>query len=257
MRNLPRSLIFFVIVTFIFFALPFNKAVASNAVSVAINVFGSPVEPGHIVTVLNQNYILGFNSEEQSIFGVVTDDPVMSLQDPSLENTYFVVSSGEVLVRVSAINGPIAEGDFVTLSKIPGVGMRATESGQVLGVALENFAPENPNDEGQIKVLVNITSAFIVQQSDQNLLTLMQNGIKVPFVTPLDSLRYILAALVALISLFIGFSSFGKISTNSIEALGRNPLASRIIKSAIFLNFVFTLGIISIGLIIAYLILTY
>ena len=86
---------------------------------------------------------------------------------------------------------------------------------------------------------------------------LLKSGFQVPFITPLTSLRYILAALIALVSFFIGFSSFGKISTNSIEALGRNPLASRIIKSAIFLNFVFTIGIMGVGLVVAYLILTF
>ena len=65
-----------------------------------------------------------------------------------------------------------------------------------------------------------------------------------------------MAALVVLATFIIGFSSFGKISGTSIEALGRNPLASKLIRSAVVLNFALTAIIIAVGLTMAYLILT-
>ncbi|KKW33506.1 MAG: hypothetical protein UY78_C0010G0001, partial [Parcubacteria group bacterium GW2011_GWA1_53_13] len=37
-----------------------------------------------------------------------------------------------------------------------------------------------------------------------------------------------------------------------VEALGRNPLAGRLIEFGVFLNLFLTLGIIAIGIIIAY-----
>lgn len=39
-------------------------------------------------------------------------------------------------MKVTTINGDIASGDFITTSDIPGVGMKATEPGRVIGKAL-------------------------------------------------------------------------------------------------------------------------
>jgi len=61
--------------------------------------------------------------------------------------------------------------------------------------------------------------------------------------------------MVVIASFVVGFSSFGKISGKSVEALGRNPLASRDIKSAVVFNFIFTFGIMIIGIVLSYLVL--
>lgn len=257
MRFLPRNTFLIFGIFTLFFGLFQNSAYATTNVSISVPIEDPNVAPGHIISVYDGKYILSFSSEEPGMFGVVTDDPIVSLTDTSIQNSQYVTPSGEAIVKVSAINGDIKEGDFITASKIPGVGQKATRSGQVLGVALESYAPEDKNSIGEIVVFINITSAFVGERLDQDLIGLLKSGFQVPFVTPLTSMRYILAAIIALISFFIGFSSFGRISINGIEALGRNPLASRLIKSAIFLNFIFTLGIMAVGLVIAYLILTF
>lgn len=262
MQILPRKHIFlFVVALLTIVGLPISfssKVFATTNVSISIPIEDEDAQTGHLVSVRDGNYLLSFSAEEPGLFGVITDDPIVSLTDTSLTSFKYVTTSGEALAKVSAINGPIEPGDYITASQIPGVGQKASRSGQVLGVALEGFNPENPNDEiGEIVVFINITSAFVGERLDQDLIGLLKSGFQVPFVTPLTSLRYILAAIIALISFFIGFSSFGRISINGIEALGRNPLASRLIKSAIFLNFIFTLGIMAVGLVIAYLILTF
>jgi len=61
-----------------------------------------------------------------------------------------------------------------------------------------------------------------------------------PVLSPLTTFRYLISAMVVIASFVVGFSSFGKISGKSVEALGRNPLASRDIKSAVVFNFIFT-----------------
>ncbi|MBI2020457.1 MerR family DNA-binding transcriptional regulator [Candidatus Daviesbacteria bacterium] len=50
-----------------------------------------------------------------------------------------VALAGRVLIKVSAENGPIEIGDYLTSSSIPGVAMKATQAGEVLGKALESF----------------------------------------------------------------------------------------------------------------------
>ena len=155
-KSSPKILLFFLLV-FLFS----NVAFATTGVSISLDVFGSDVSSGHIVSVKDGKYILSFSSDEPSMFGVVTDDPVVSLQDLNIENPYFVTTNGETLVKVNGHGGPIKEGDFIAPSRVPGVGQKATVSGQVLGVALEKYEPEDPNDIGEISVFVNITSAFV------------------------------------------------------------------------------------------------
>jgi len=60
--------------------------------------------------------------------------------------------SGRVPVKVTAANGAIQAGDLLTLSSLPGHAMRATESGPVLGTALEPWS----QGQGEILVLANL-----------------------------------------------------------------------------------------------------
>ncbi|QQR79618.1 MAG: hypothetical protein IPJ69_09695 [Deltaproteobacteria bacterium] len=57
---------------------------------------------------------------------------------------------GRVPVKVSTINGSIETGDYITSSNIPGYGMKATQSGPVLGIALEPLY----NDSGTILMFI-------------------------------------------------------------------------------------------------------
>jgi hypothetical protein len=62
---------------------------------------------------------------------------------------------GHVKLKVSAENGPIRAGDLITCSaSLPGVGMKATRSGRVVGIAKGDFTGA-PGDLGLIEVYVN------------------------------------------------------------------------------------------------------
>jgi hypothetical protein len=78
------------------------------------------------------------------VLGVVSTDPGLTLgaDDTSLragERPYPIALSGRVPIRLSTENGPIRKGDQITLSSLPGIGMKATGTGLVVGVALEDF----------------------------------------------------------------------------------------------------------------------
>ena len=88
-----------------------------------------------------------------------------------------------------------------------------------------------------------------------NLLDALRSGSLSPLLNPVESLRYILAALIVAATFIIGFSTFGKSSSRTIEALGRNPLAQRSIKTAMVFNMILAFGVMLIGLALAYLIL--
>lgn len=98
---------------------------------------------------------------DAGLIGVVTSEPGMLLNadahaidtgEASPGSTRPFVLTGRVPVTVSTENGPIAVGDRITSSSVPGVGMKATKAGRVIGIALTAYAGKEPGD---VLVLVN------------------------------------------------------------------------------------------------------
>jgi hypothetical protein len=78
------------------------------------------------------------------ILGVVSTNPGLTIgsDDNSLtegEKPYPIALSGRVPVKLSTENGEIKAGDELMLSSLPGVAMKATSTGTVIGIALEDF----------------------------------------------------------------------------------------------------------------------
>jgi F0F1-type ATP synthase membrane subunit c/vacuolar-type H+-ATPase subunit K len=214
-----------------------------------------PVVSGDILSVTQGKVTLSAKPYDSSIYGVVTDKPAVVMEDRALENSTYVIKDGEAFVRVTTKTGNILKGDFITSSVIPGVGQRATSSGQVVGVALQGYSSDDPNQVGDILVGLNIGPNVIEGNIKVNLIEALRSGTQAPFLTPLTSLRYILAALVTAGSFILGFVAFGRTSGSGIEALGRNPLASKEIQRSIVFNLFLTVVIMLSGLTLAYLIL--
>ena len=80
-----------------------------------------------------------------TIIGVVsdpnqaTDFNVIGYNIKEEDNPLPIALVGRVLVKVSTENGPIEVGDYLTSSSQPGVAMKATEPGMIIGTALELF----------------------------------------------------------------------------------------------------------------------
>jgi len=70
--------------------------------------------------------------------GIISTQPGLTLGDePKSEGSpVFLALSGRVPVRVNDQNGNIYEGDYLTSSSIPGVAMKATRAGPIIGQAL-------------------------------------------------------------------------------------------------------------------------
>lgn len=81
---------------------------------------------------------------KDKIIGVVSTKPglLLGFDDTSLnkrEKSYPIALKGRVPVRLSNENGDIKAGDELMLSSLAGVVMKATSTGMVVGVALEDF----------------------------------------------------------------------------------------------------------------------
>jgi hypothetical protein len=103
--------------------------------------------------------------------------------------------------------------------------------------------------------MVNIHPSGAFSGSRGNLLQFIRDGLTVPIFEPIESLRYLLAIAIILISFTLGMIYFGRASRAGIEAIGRNPLAKKVIQFTVLLNISLTIIIILVGLGIAYLIL--
>lgn len=236
----------------------FAHSVAAQVTSSDI-AFTVPVEltadPGEIICVEQSGYARCEENYASAIYGVVTATPAAALISHNSSESALVASRGKAIVKVSTTNGPIAIGDFITSSRIPGVGQKATRNGYVLGTALEVHDASDPNTIGTIPVAIAIHPTTAFSDAKTNLLDTIREALSAPTLTPLASLRYVLAFAVAVIAFTLGFVYFGRVAKTGVEAIGRNPLASRTIELTVLLHIVLTVVIVVIGLLIAYLIL--
>lgn len=228
----------------------------SSGMAISIKIADENVEDGDIVAALPEDYVLSATPYDPAIYGVVAFLPAISFESTSSAQTYPVIATGKVYTRVSAINGNIEEGDFITSSTIPGVGQKAQESGFIIGKALQSYANSDPQAIG--KILVSVKPQYTVALASGkgiNLFKNIQKAAAAPFLSPLTSLRYLLAVAVTTVSFTLGFIFYGRMTKTGIEALGRNPLAAKTISAGLIFNVVLTALIILAGLFLAYLIL--
>lgn len=80
---------------------------------------------------------------DPAVLGIVSTKPGMVLGDSTgFGPTVLVALSGRVPVKVSTENGTIKAGDYLTTSSIPGVAMKATKAGAIIGTAMNSFDGE-------------------------------------------------------------------------------------------------------------------
>lgn len=114
------------------------------------------VTDGEIVSFDGKSMSKSKKEFDPNIHGVVVKDPALAIMDLNKQDTMYVATSGKVLVKVSTEKGAIKANDYITSSRIPGVGVRADKDGVVLGVALEAF-----NGSGTGYIPVNVRPHFL------------------------------------------------------------------------------------------------
>jgi hypothetical protein len=107
----------------------------------------TPLEPGDVVSLdptIDAGVMQSQVPYDTSLLGVVSTQPgaVLGNNNPDSGGSVLVALAGRVPVNVTDDNGDINIGDELTSADIPGYAMRSTEPGRVVGVAMENFAPD-------------------------------------------------------------------------------------------------------------------
>ncbi len=258
MNYLPRlffiSLLFSVL-SFEFLVAPTAHAQLSSGIAVFVEIADKNAKDGHIVSSTEKGYQLSKVAYDPLLYGVINENPAASFQNTGIKNTKPVISSGRAYVLVTTSSGPIKKGNFITSSTTAGVAQRADKNGYILGTALEDYIESNPKKIGKILVALDVKYNIPNAAIGSNLLELLKSGTAATYITPVAALRYLMAGGVSIIAFILGFVFFGKVAHSGVEALGRNPLAARLIEMSVLFHILLTIAIIGIGLGLAYFIL--
>ena len=249
-----KKIVFFVLFFCGFFILTsavFSQKLPSLAKN--LEVSDSEIKIGDIVSKTGQGIFRSKTAYDKDIVGIASESPTLVFGKPTT-TTLPVIYLGEALVKVSNKNGEIKKRDFITSSENPGVGQKATQSGVVIGTALENFN----QDEGLIKADINIQHADIGpgRVSSFGIVNKLLEQFETAQSLP-DVLRYIFAILLAAGSFFVGFFAFVRALHKGVEATGRNPLAKRSIRFAMLLNLLGVIILTLAGLGLAFFVIIY
>lgn len=117
------------------------------------------LKPGEVVAV-DQSLRAGVRRAtapyQQDVLGIVSTKPGYVLGDGSDAGYPVLVAlAGRVPVKVSSENGPIKVGDMLSTGSKPGVAMKATKAGTVIGKAMTEFSGTG---EGSVMVFVGTSS---------------------------------------------------------------------------------------------------
>lgn len=257
MRKLP------IIILLVIFLIGFLPSVAmaqiiGSGVATYVSIKDKGVLNGDIVATKDGKYVLAKTPYDPLLIGVVNLNPAVSINLTGNPKDYPVVSSGIALVRVNTSGGNIKSGDPITSSTTPGIGTKATQPGFVIGSAQESYS--NADTKKIKSILVSLDTHYgypptLSSGAGSKFLEIFNLTAAASYQQPSIFIKYAISALIVIITFVIGFFSFGRIASNGITALGRNPLAARIIQIGIVLNVLIALTIILSGLFLAYLII--
>jgi len=183
------------------------------------------------------------------LFGVVVEpnDSAVTLSSEDRKN--FVATGGNFEVLVSDQNGPIRENDYISISSLGGIAMKATEDQAiVLGKAIGDFDGRtgiigSTIDEktkqtvnfGRVQVAVSINRNPLLKTPDENKLPKFLNRISENVAQkPVSQARAYLALVMLIVAAIIAGVMLFSGTRSSLISIGRNPLSKKgIIKGLI------------------------
>ncbi len=260
LKKMLPALFLFPVFLFSFSSQQFAAANAIDNTSFGIaNYLPIPdkdVADGDIISFAPDNgYFLSKMPYDIAIVGVVTNNPAISLEVLGGQPSYPVISTGNAFINVTTINGDIKKGDPITTSQLPGIGMKATQTGYIIGAALEDYTNTNIHMIKKIAVTLNVHYYVSKTSVNQSLFDVLNLSAFATYEEPIQAFKYFIAALILILSFVFGFFSFARTANKGLEALGRNPLASKMIELGILLNIIIAIIIILSGLFVAFIVI--
>lgn len=221
-------------------------------------------DPGKIEPVTTDNM--------DQMHGIVVDANDAPVTVSAEGHKTFVATSGHFDVLVTNQNGPITIGDYISVSSLPGIGMKADDKqGIVIGKALAVFDGNN-NTIGKLdlkesdgstrgvsigRVLVDISIAGNpnVRPTDTNLPGFLKKAVEAIADKPVSAARvYLTLGIFLATSIIAGTILYAGVRSSFI-AVGRNPLSKKTIMRSLVQVILTSLIIFTSGIFGVYLLL--
>lgn len=184
----------------------------------------------------------------------------------------FVATRGRHEVLVSTENGPVKEGDFVTVSSLNGVGMKAGEiQPLIIGRATEGFdgtsqvagsaklKDTNGGDKevkfGRVEVEINIGNNPWLRSEEPNMPEFLRRASEAIAGKPVDAIRVYTGLVIFFITTIVSGSLLYGGVKSGIISIGRNPLSKKQIIRGMMQVVVAGLIIFILGIFAVYLLL--
>ena len=238
----------------------------------------TPLDTGTIVQLTGKDsdrVKIATQAQLANMFGVTVDrnQLALTLSNSDLENETFVAASGTYNVLVSTQGGPIAAGDYVTLSSVNGVAMKAsTEEKTVFGRAASTFDGKGvtlgtttlKDTSGKTTKTVTLGSIPVTIDIKRNP-NEKSTKVKVPEALErigqaiaekeVSPIRIYLSMGITAISLIAAIAVVYSGVRNGMISIGRNPMSKKSIFRALFEVILTSIVILIIGLFAVYLLL--
>ncbi len=251
----------------------------THADSTSVQGYGSDVkiDNGTIVQldgVTPSRVKVATQANLQNMFGVTVDRSqlLISSSNEGSTNQVYVAVSGTYSTLVSTQGGPISAGDYVTLSAINGVAMKAsTDQKTVFGRATAGFdgkgvtlATTTLKDStgatktvqlGSIPVTINIQHNPNDKSTKVDIPSALQRVGQAIAEKEVSPVRIYLSAAIAVFSIIVALIILYAGIRNGIISIGRNPLAKKSIFRLLFEVILTGILVIVIGLFAVYLLL--
>lgn len=212
---------------------------------------------------------LANSDRAEQLIGIVGNDPLIELSNGA--SSVRVVTSGVTMALVSDINGRIQSGDKIAASPIEGVGMKATQTGVVVGTAQANFDDAKTSErsitdkEGKQQTIkigllpVQVDTVFYVgagAAGSSFVPSALQDLANNIAGREVSGVRILVAALLLILLLVSVVALIYSSVRSSIISIGRNPLSENAVHKSLFQVGLTTIGLLAFTVILVYLILT-
>jgi len=237
-----------------------------------------PLDNGTIVQLTGENSKRvkpAVQSEMQNMFGVTVNRNQLPLAvtNADLENETFVAVSGTYNVLVSTQAGEIANGDYITMSSLSGIGMKAgTEEETVLGRAHGSFDgkgttlgtmslkdsngnADNKVSLGSIPVTIDIKRNPNEKSTKAEVPEFLERVGQAIAEKEVSAIRIYLSMAITAVSLIAAIAVLYAGVRNSVISIGRNPMSKKSIFRALFEVILTSALVLIIGLFAVYLLL--
>jgi len=265
------------LITLIIFSLHGANINAQSSSVVEAFSTSTPLQDGTIVQLKNHSSTTVVQLTQSNIsqmYGVVVspnNSPLTLSNSTAATTQTYVATTGTYNVLVTNQNGSISSGDYITISAVDGIGMKADNSQSlVLGKALGSFNGSNslgtvnlksttggniPVKIGSVEVAINVIHNPLATSSSADLPSFLGKAANSITSKQVSSAKLYLSLFVIVIATILSGGLMYAGVRSSIIAIGRNPLSKKSVLRGLFQVTLIALSIFILGLFGVYLLL--